>query len=276
MINYLHSILVRLNNKIKKIRKKKSWSQIPHLSDAVYFDNNFQLFDPHLVGTKTLANESTSYTTITSVLEVLNRLEPEPCIDFVKKYISTGINNFGDKWIYADINTVLYAVSKNLKIQNYLEIGVRRGRSMGIVCSQSKNVDVYAFDMWIENYTGVDNPGPDFVKSEMLKVGHSGNLTFINGDSKKTVPDFFRKNPNIFFDIITVDGDHSLKGAKIDLRNVIKKLKVGGVLVFDDIASHEHPYLHDVWKTEIKSKESFYTWEHTDNGLGVAFAIRKY
>jgi predicted O-methyltransferase YrrM len=276
MINFFHSGLIRLANKIKKIRKRDSWDKTPHLSNAVFFDESFQLFDPHLVGTKTLANESISNETIIGVLDILNKFESEPCIDFVKKYISTGLNNFGDKWIYADINTVLFAISKNLKIDNYLEIGVRRGRSMGVVCSQAKNVNVYAFDIWIENYTGVENPGPDFVKSEISKVGHSGNITFVNGDSKKTIPDFFQKNPNIFFDLITVDGDHSLKGAKVDLRNVIKKLKVGGILVFDDIASHEHPYLYDVWKKEIKSKERFYTWEYTDNGLGVAFAIRKY
>ena len=61
-----------------------------------------------------------------------------------------------------------------------------------------------------------------------------------------------------------------------DFTNVIKRLKIGGILVFDDISSHEHPYLNGVWEKVIKSRKNFYTWEFRDVGLGVAFAIRKY
>ena len=101
-------------------------------------------------------------------------------------------------------------------------------------------------------------------------------MTFIDGDSKKTIPNFFKNNPNLYFDVITVDGDHSLYGAKIDLRNVLDKLKIGGILVFDDISSHEHPYLNNVWENIIKKRKNFYSWEFSELGLGVAFAIRKY
>ena len=31
-----------------------------------------------------------------------------------------------------------------------------------------------------------------------------------------------------------------------------------------------------LWEKEIKSKKNFHTYEFTDIGLGVAFAIRKY
>ena len=135
---------------------------------------------------------------------------------------------------------------------------------------------IYGFDLWIKNYTGVDNPGPEFVRSELKKFNHNGKLVFIDGDSKYTVPSFFNSQKDLFFDVITVDGDHSLRGATIDLKNVIKRLKIGGILVFDDISSHEHPYLNGVWEKVIKSRKNFYTWEFRDVGLGVAFAIRKY
>ena len=65
-------------------------------------------------------------------------------------------------------------------------------------------------------------------------------------------------------------------GAKRDLNNVISRLKIGGILVFDDISSHEHSYLNKTWHKQIKNKKNFYTYEYTDLGLGIAIAIRKY
>ena len=79
---------------------------------------------------------------------------------------------------------------KNIKIGNYLEIGVRRGRSMCVLASQANEANFYGFDLWIKNYTGSENPGPDFVRSELNKFNFKGNLNFIDGDSKKTIPNF--------------------------------------------------------------------------------------
>ena len=81
------------------------------------------------------------------------------------------------------------------------------------------------------------NPGPNFVKNELDKFDFQGRVNFINGDSKKTVPNFFKENPNLFFDLITIDGDHSLKGALRDIKNVLPRLKIGGAIIFDDISS---------------------------------------
>jgi predicted O-methyltransferase YrrM len=246
------------------------------LNSAVYFDKKFQLFDPHLLGTQKIAEESTSYETIKNVLSILEILEPEPCINFVRGYISKGLRIHGENWKYADINTVLFSIGKNFEIENYLEIGVRRGRSMCMIASQSKKLKIYGFDMWIPGYVGVDNPGKEFVLNELQKVGHEGKVNFYDGNSRKTIPNFFQENPDLFFDVITVDGDHSLIGAKKDLKNVKNHLKIGGMLIFDDISSHEHPHLKKLWKKEIESKDNFYTWNFDDLGLGIAVAIRKY
>ena len=276
MFNYIHYNYYRIINKLNRITKRKSWSTIPILKCNTYFNSEIQLFEPHLIGVNTIFKESASLETYKGVIEILNQLEPEASVSFVQKYISKGINNFGTSWTYSDINTVLYAICNLAKIENYLEIGVRRGRSMSIVVSQSKNVNIYGFDMWIKNYVGAENPGQALVVQEIKKNGHTGQINFIDGDSKKTIPKFFSENPDLYFDLITVDGDHSLSGAKKDLRNVKDRLKIGGILVFDDISSHEHPYLKRLWEKEIKSKKNFHTYEFTDIGLGVAFAIRKY
>ena len=107
------------------------------------------------------------------------------------EFYEKGLRLYGDKWVYADINTALIGLSKIMDIQNYMEIGVRRGRSLCMLGSQKKTANLYGFDMWIEDYHNSPNPGPNFVKNELDKFDFQGRVNFINGDSKKTVPNFF-------------------------------------------------------------------------------------
>lgn len=275
--SFLHSLFYRLLIKLKKLKKKKSWSQIPYQKETTYFSSDFMLYEPHLAGAKTFGNLITRAKTSSEVLEVLEQLTPgEASLEYVINFYKNGLKVYGEDWRYADINTAIYIFSKFLNVENYLEIGVRRGRSMSVFASQSTNANIYGFDMWIPDYAGSENPGESLVKTELSKFDFKGKLTLIDGDSKKTVPSFFKANPDLFFDLITVDGDHSVGGAKRDLKNVIERLKIGGVLVFDDISSQEHPYLNNLWQRVIKNDDRFYTYEYGDLGLGVAFAIRKY
>lgn len=248
---------------------------MPSQQETTFFADKAQLFEPHLLSPSTLVPDCISAETARRVLAVLDQLAPEPYIDFVKSYYRKGLENFGEKWIYADINTVLYAICKNLNVQSYLEIGVRRGRSMSIVASQTPECKIVGFDMWVENYCGVDNPGKDLVQQELNKFNFKGDVEFIDGDSRKTVQAYFKQNPDAYFDLITVDGDHSIGGAKRDIRNVIPRLKIGGILVFDDICSHEHPYLKNVWHKMIENNNNFQAYTFTEIGLGIGFAIRR-
>ena len=134
--------------------------------------------------------------------------------------------------------------------------------------------DLYAFDMWIQNYTGVDNPGPEIVKNELKKVNHKGKIYFHDGNSRITIPKFKKENPKIFFDLICVDGDHSLIGASKDLKNVIDMLKIGGFLIFDDTNSFEHPFLKSVWHKIVKKRDNLISSEFNEHGLGVSIATR--
>ena len=277
LYSYFHSLFYRLIIKIRKLRKQKSWRSIPVQENTTFFNEEFMLYEPHLAGASTFSEIIQSPKTAKEVLSILEELTPgEISLEFVKDFYKKGLGIYGDNWRYADISTTLYSFSKFLDVKNYLEIGVRRGRSMAVFASQSPNSDIYGFDMWIQDYAGSENPGESLVREELGKVGFKGNLNLTDGDSKKTIPQFFKDNEDLYFDIITVDGDHSIGGAVKDLKNVIKRLKIGGVLIFDDICSQEHPYLKDVWLKYIKSRDNLYTFEYSDLGLGVAFAIRKY
>ena len=132
------------------------------------------------------------------------------------------------------------------------------------------------FDMWLKNYAGMDNPGPELVKSELTNVGHTGPVEFINGDSHKTVPQYFVDHPGSAFDIITVDGDHTNIGAAQDLADVMPRLKIGGAIVFDDICHPKHPGLRDVWRRLVEEDRRFSFYSFRSVGYGVGFAIRKY
>ncbi len=237
------------------------------------FKKNF--YGPVILSPSTLVKIATSSSTWNEILLFHHQLATDEYVHYLDTFYREGIKRFGSAWYYLDIVNVLYAASKTIQPRNYLEIGVRRGRSVCAVVRGCPTVDIVAFDMWIQGYAGMENPGPEFVKSELLKHGHTGKITFINGDSHQTVPYFFKQNPDIKFDLITVDGDHTEAGAFDDLKNVIPHLSVGGILVFDDIAHPAHPYLLNVWKKTMAMFQTLTSFEFTELGYGVAFAIRK-
>lgn len=207
---------------------------------------------------------------------VTEALAEDPYSTFLASFYSEGMSRYGERWGYADISTTLVAASALAKPASYLEIGVRRGRSMAMVSSQSPSCELVGFDMWISGYGGNENPGAGFVEDELRRLGHLGPVNMIDGDSHETVPAFFAANADAYFDLITVDGDHSRRGAIADLECVIPRLKVGGILVFDDICHPAHPELAGVW-TEVTGRHPELTeWAYSDVGFGVAVAIRTY
>jgi predicted O-methyltransferase YrrM len=232
-------------------------------------------YPPVQLGVETLARAASKPETIQEVISVLDQLTPDDYIRFLSGYLSEGSRKFGGDWVYLDIMNVLLAASRLIRPRRYLEIGIRRGRSLALVSAGNPEVDITGFDMWMRNYAGMENPGADFVTAELNRLGHRGSLELISGNSHETVPAFFRQHPDAVFDMITVDGDHSDKGAMADLADVLPHLAVGGMVFFDDILHPEHPNLIHVWRKSIgKARGRFASKEYTDLGYGVAFAIR--
>jgi predicted O-methyltransferase YrrM len=178
-------------------------------------------------------------------IRTMKMLSPDPVwSDHITSQIDAG---------NVETRSVIAFLARELKPQTYLEVGVRRGFSMGMVISRALKVDVFGFDLWLQNYAGIANPGIDFVRNEMERLGHKGRLQLITGNSHETLPSFFRKEaapPDLaashegrdvpdrpeVFDLITIDGDHSLTGAYQDLVDTMPHCAIGGAIVFDDIA----------------------------------------
>ena len=236
--------------------------------------NGADWYDPILLSPATVGRLATDKTTLEGVFDLLGKLEPDDYRQFVTSYYREGLTRYGSAWVYADILTVLSASCQLLCPERYLEIGVRRGRSMAVVVDASPDCHIVGFDLWLQDYAAMPNPGPDFVRGELEKLGMRGTLELVSGSSRETVRRYFREHPDLFFDVITVDGDHTERGAIDDLVAVMPRLKRGGVLVFDDIAHPHHTELAAVWNTVVVNNSMFRTWEFRDLGFGVGLAIR--
>jgi len=233
-------------------------------------------YDGVVVGAGTIGERALDPATREAVASVLERLEPDDYLEYTRAYVETGRRLCGEAWRYADIVTVLHAAAALLKPTSYLEIGVRRGRSMAVVASQSPRCTIVGMDLWQDGYAGMDNPGPEQVRAELDRLGFEGEVELISGDSHRVLPRLFRDRPELSFDLITVDGDHRPRGARRDLRDVLPRLRVGGALVFDDIRHPAHPELHDVWRRTVTAERRYVTWEFDELGYGVALAVRRW
>jgi predicted O-methyltransferase YrrM len=266
----------RLKSKVFREIQNRYRKNVPLQKQVAFIKKNSNWYEPVLAGPSTFIHDATSAETVKGVVEIIQKLDVDNYLKYCIEFYKAGLERFGKNWRYADINTVLYGISKNIKVESYLEIGVRRGRSMSIVAAMHPEVNIVGFDMWIQDYAGMENPGPVFVQRELEKVGYMREAVFISGNSRHTIPEYFRKNSDEYFDVITVDGDHSAKGAKIDLVNVIPRIKIGGLLIFDDICNPYHLDLKKVWEKTIKNKNRFSTYSFEESGYGIAFGIKRY
>jgi predicted O-methyltransferase YrrM len=198
--------------------------------------------------------------------------------------------------------------ARELQPKTYLEVGVRRGFSMAMTAARSPQARLYGFDLWVADYAGVPNPGPEFVASELRKVGYNKKIYFFGGDSHQTLPAFFsgkspagagrqtklwnlvrsairKKHPGNF-DLIVIDGDHTLLGAYQDLLDAMPHCSIGGAVIFDDILPgafcddengpdpHGWGNLLGVWRAVQKEFPNFVYFEYLAEMPGVGLAIR--
>lgn len=205
------------------------------------------------------------------VLAHLMRLTPD-------QYLTRNVEVFrkavqgGETWF--DSPTFLNWFAATFKPANYLEVGVRRGRSMAQVIVESPATHCFGFDMWIPDYSGVENPGPEFVLNEFRRLGAQQLPVFIKGNSHETLPAFWAnpQNPQSF-DLIFIDGDHSYEGAKQDLDLAFAHLAPGGALLFDDISHPSHLELYPLWN-EYKKRYPEFIFIEDLRGNGTACAFK--
>ena len=246
----------------------------PAIARVAHLAPGNQWYAPAVGGPSSFRQDVFGGAAVRRALAVLERLSPDEYQEYVLGYYRAGLAAFGDEWAYADINTVLLGLAGRLQVGSYLEIGVRRGRSMAMVASQAPGCRMVGCDLWVPGYGGMENPGPELVRDELSRIGFGGTLELVTGDSRQTVPDYLRRHPDAFFDLVTVDGDHTTAGARADLTNVMPRIRIGGAVVFDDLANPAHPGLDAVWEELVGGDRRYSPWAFNELGFGIAFAVR--
>jgi predicted O-methyltransferase YrrM len=246
------------------------------LSSAAPTTRGIDFYGAATVGAETVGALATDAALLAETLELVGRVADDDYVAYVRGFVKAGRRAAGDAWRYADITTALAAAARLLGPASYLEIGVRRGRSAAVVAANAPDCSIVAVDMWNEGYAGMENPGPDHVRGVLSQAGHRGELRFVSGDSHVELPRLFAAEPQLTFDLITVDGDHSTRGARRDLEDVLPRLRIGGALVFDDISHPAHPELARVWERTVGRHRRYATWTFDDVGYGVAVAVRRW
>jgi len=211
---------------------------------------------------------------IFTVLRTLKKLNPgDTYLENYQWHLNKRRDSFFD----------IYHFAWSIAIENHpksiLEIGTRTGISLAqLLCG-------YLDTSKIERIVSCDlfNDGFCTPKLVTMNLKHLGipqttinKITFLTGDSKVTLPKYIEENPDVKFDYILVDGEHSPDGAKRDLDNAFPLLASGGVLAFDDI-SPDGMNLLDVWQN-FKAKYADpkqYEWFEDLNGKGLGWVRKK-
>jgi galactose-1-phosphate uridylyltransferase len=104
---------------------------------------------------------------------------------------------------------------------------------------KNRELQVYLFDTW--TYKG----GADGDKrlKQLLETINFQNYRLFKGDSRNTLPVFLEEHPERF-DLVFVDGDHTLEGAWSDLMNLKDRFKI---LVFHDLYHPDHKGLEKLF-----------------------------
>jgi predicted O-methyltransferase YrrM len=219
----------------------------------------------------TLTEAATTGDAIQGVLDILSKLTPSELGDAQIERYRSMLGRFGKYLRYGDLTTVLWAAATLLQPTSYLEIGVRNGRSAAIVGAVAPDCTIYGFDLWVREYFADPTEGPDFVRQELRNVGHRGHVELVPGDSTESLPEFLRAHPDLFFDVIAIDGDKTPSVVASDYANALPRLKIGGVIATDDLAFA--PPLLSVWRELVGRDSRYLNWQLGGAGA-VALALR--
>jgi len=141
-----------------------------------------------------------------------------------------------DKLITHDFFSInIFDWKKNLKKYtkkniNYLEIGSFEGISAYFIYIFFKNKNIHCVDTW----QGSNEHEKD-TNFKDVEFKFDNNLKNIENLNKyKSTSDSFFNNNKKFFDIIYIDGLHKYYQVKKDLKNALKCLEDGGIIICDD------------------------------------------
>lgn len=114
----------------------------------------------------------------------------------------------------------------------YCEVGMNGGHSAAAMLIGNPHVVVHSFDLYEHEYA--------VPTASFLNLTFGGRFVSHRGNSRTSVPAWVAENNNRC-DMLLVDGDHSAKGAMLDLINLRPAATEGARVVVDDVAIGSGP-----------------------------------
>ena len=141
--------------------------------------------------------------------------------------------NYTDVFLNKSKNISNLVLNKNIK--NVMEIGFNSGFSTLLMLLTNPNIHINCFDLGEHKYT--------IPCYEKLKETFGDRINITIGDSTKIL-----QNVNDKYDLIHIDGGHSVEVATSDIINSLRLSKQGTILIMDD---YDFPILNELWNMYI-------------------------
>lgn len=152
-------------------------------------------------------------------------------------YSETLSPQFVPSYLNLESAIILYAVIRNLRPSNVVEVGVSDGfSSFAILSALNKNSAgrLWSIDLPYVGKPRLINKDPGWVVPEGLR----GRWSITLGDSKRVLPALIEQR-NIVIDIFLHDGEHSYSSMKRDMLFACKHSHPGGIVLVDDATSND-------------------------------------
>lgn len=127
---------------------------------------------------------------------------------------------------------VLGWVAESWRPASYLEVGVRDGGSLRAVLAVHHPARLTLCDDWGHQYGGTGRGSHDHVEALLAELGFAGEVAWLDGCSYDLLPEL----PSSAYDVVHVDGDHSVYGALYDLMEARRLRTRCGAIVAHDLS----------------------------------------
>jgi predicted O-methyltransferase YrrM len=127
------------------------------------------------------------------------------------------------------------------------EIGFNAGHSAMLMLLNDIS-EMTIFDLAEHKYT---IPSFNYLKERFSNV----QFEFVQGDSTLTVSNWITENPEMCgtYDVVHVDGGHTFHCIQNDMKNAMKLVRKGGMVIVDDVYI---PYIQDIANSYIGQCEN--------------------
>lgn len=138
--------------------------------------------------------------------------------------------------IHRALDDTLISICLAKPPRRYLEIGTREGGSLVAVLKHSNPAPEFIAicDTWGNSHGGTQRGNHSHIQEILDGINYQGEVTWLDGNSLDLIPTLQQT-----FDLILIDGDHSIKGARADLNNCWPLLEESSFLVMDDVMTHK-------------------------------------